>query len=270
MRYAAMSKTFFSFLLLFFMVGQSMAVEVKHTPVQAMMADVVVAPQPQMLIASSGNNLPFGSASDDSEESEYGRKSGKKAALLSALLPGLGEYYVGQKKKATYFFAVEALGWISFLGFRTSGSWREDDYLNLACDKAGIDLEGREEWMLDYVSFYDDIYIYNELGRALDRNRPYLPDNDANHWVWASAADKEAFRDLKNGSKESYRRANFTLGALLLTRIVSVIDAIHAARKTGKRLDDLVGRSDREYDYTLEAIPIGNDIQLNFALIKRF
>jgi hypothetical protein len=237
------------------------------TPVQDNLRLAMQTGDTRSLLAPAGDQPVSGTGalSDD-----HGRKSSKKAALYSALLPGLGEYYVGHKKKARYFFAAEAMSWIAFFGFRTYANWKEDDYINLARLNAGIDLEGRPDWLVDFVAFYDDIHQYNELGRALDRSRPYLEDNADNHWAWDSPDDKAAFRQIKNRADEFQRRATFAIGAMVVLRIASVIDAIHDANRSGKRLDDIVERDRGRLDYRVEAGPEGENFQVGVTLVKRF
>lgn len=253
-------------------VASGQSVEMKSTPVQSAMQSGFA-----LNLAVSGPALDNASIFDGSSKSskatvedDHGRKSAKLAAVYSLLLPGLGEYYVGQKKKARYFFAGEAVSWLAFIGFRTYGNWKEDDYIRIAREHAGIDLEGRSEEIIDYVGFYDDIYIYNELGRALDRQRPYLEDNAANHWSWDSEAAKSSFRHTKNRSKEFYRRADFAIGAMVLLRLVSVIDAIHAANRSGKRMEDLVDNNRKTFEYRVDAGPVGDNLQLGLTLVKKF
>ena len=55
-------------------------------------------------------------------------KSPKRAFLMSALLPGSGEFWAGAKKRAALFFGLEVLG----LGMRSNwdgkGNDLEDDF----------------------------------------------------------------------------------------------------------------------------------------------
>ncbi|HOP07308.1 MAG TPA: DUF5683 domain-containing protein [candidate division Zixibacteria bacterium] len=268
-----MKAVFFAAVLVMIGALSVSAVEMKSTPVQnAMQAGFAL----NTTLAGPTLDKPsiFDGSSKSVEtaavEEGHGRKSARVAAMYSLLLPGLGEHYVGQKKKARYFFAGEAMSWIAYIGFRTYSNWKEDDYIRIAREHAGIDLEGRDEEIIDYVGFYDDIYVYNELGRALDRERPYLADNAANHWSWDSDAAKALFRHTKNRAKEFDRRADFTIGVMVLLRIVSVIDAIHAANHSGRRMDDLVDSDNNKLEYRVDAGPVGNNLQVGLTLVKKF
>lgn len=258
--------------------GSTQAVDLKPTPVNDLMkaqgqikdleAGAMLAGDPTIFDAKDPKKEKK-KQENALDDATGGRKSPMVAGLLSAALPGLGESYVGKHKKARYFFATEAVGWLAFFGFRTYSSWKEDDYVNLAREKAGIDLEGAPDYLIDFVGFYDNVESYNEFGRAIDRSRPYLGDA-ASQWAWDSPNDKAAFRHLKNRSSEAFRRSQFALGALVLARLASIIDAILEANRSGTRIEDITHNTDREFDYALETKPVGRDLHVSFSLIRRF
>lgn len=214
----------------------------------------------------------FGAGGDEGDGNESaGRKSATKAMALSLLVPGMGQYYTGNGRTARYYWAIEGLSWLAFIGFRTYGGWKEDDYIRFAAEHAGADLSGKPDWFVDMVGYYDDLHQYNELGRAIARERPYLAPTAANNWQWQSVYDKLSFRQIKNRSREAYRRADFMVGVMLINRLVSAIHAIHQARQTGKRLDDLVEADDGgSLQYRVEADPFSDGVQLGLTLFKRF
>jgi hypothetical protein len=55
-----------------------------------------------------------------------------KALLLSAIVPGAGEYYAGSKIKAAAFFAVEVAAWTSVILFYNKGKDKEDEFMEFA------------------------------------------------------------------------------------------------------------------------------------------
>ncbi|UCC44063.1 MAG: hypothetical protein JSU65_13280 [Candidatus Zixiibacteriota bacterium] len=215
----------------------------------------------------------FGEKASDSASSRNpgssGRKSIVKAGLLSALVPGAGEYYLGNRKKARYFFAAEALTWISFVSFRTYGDWKKDDYIRFAADHANALLDGREDRFHDIVGFYDNIDQYNkDFLRAIE-NEPPLEDNPVNHWYWDSPESRKTYRAIKNSSREAYRRSEFVIGLAILSRIVSVVDAVRDAR----RMNRTVFAFDREPDSSpirLTIQPFSSHNQVRLTLFTGF
>ena len=129
-----------------FGIGTAGAVEMAPTPVQDQMAGAVAS-------MSSFQSDDFSQLDPHSPAAKSGRPSVLKAAALSALLPGLGQHYLGHRTKAKYFFGAEALTWVGFFAFRTYGVWKEDDYIDLAAQHAGAQLEDKDDEFLDWVGF---------------------------------------------------------------------------------------------------------------------
>ncbi|HWN80811.1 MAG TPA: hypothetical protein VNM87_01830, partial [Candidatus Udaeobacter sp.] len=59
------------------------------------------------------------------------RKSPARAFLLSALLPGLGEFYVGSPR-GYVFMGVEAATWITYASYKSSSNSKEDELFDFA------------------------------------------------------------------------------------------------------------------------------------------
>ena len=244
-------------------------VELKQTPIQSTLQ--------QSLSAAGSDDFDYSQPSHrwkDEDEPEWDSRQGHaksvaKAALYSALVPGWGEYYVGHKKKARFFFTVEVLSWIGFIGFTTYGNWKEDDFIRFANERAGANLNGKDDWFLDMVGFYEDIDEYNSFGRVYDPDRPYLDDNASNHWRWQSPSDKELYRHLKNRSREAYRRADFMIGLAILNRVVSVIDAVRDAKRSRHTFDASFGNSGG-IRYRFDVDPFSSRRQISFTLFTPF
>ncbi|UCE23139.1 MAG: hypothetical protein JSU74_07470 [Candidatus Zixiibacteriota bacterium] len=232
----ALNHACFVLALLVLTVAVSEAVELKSSPIQDQLS--VNLHQPQWY-ASDGFRGKSLASSERAGGTDFGKKrvSVVKAAALSALLPGLGEYYVGHRTKAKFFFGAEALTWIGFFAFRTYGGWKEDDFIRFAGERAGASLVDKDEEFQDWVGFYMDIDEFNTLGRVGDPDRPYLEDTPDNHWRWLSVSDQEAYRDIKNSSREAYRRSEFMIGVAIVNRVISVIDAVRDAKRARSRID---------------------------------
>ncbi len=193
-----------------------------------------------------------------------------KAGIYSALVPGLGEYYVGHRSKARVFFAVETATWISFFSFHIYGNWKENDMVQFAAEHANAHLENKNDEFKDWVGFYDDIDQFNSLGRVQDQNRPYLIDNAENHWRWQTLSEQSIYRHLKNRSREAHRRRDFMVGLAVVNRIVSIIDAVRDARRSQREIKGSEFSIANGITYRIEIDPFDRERPLLMALSKRF
>ena len=58
----------------------------------------------------------------DEEPLQSDRKSPKLAFAMSLVVPGLGELYAGEPKRAAVFLGIEALTWFNYLRWRSKGN----------------------------------------------------------------------------------------------------------------------------------------------------
>jgi len=159
-------------------------------------------------------------------------KSPKKAFLLSLLLPGAGQFYAESKSKAKIFVGSEASLWLGFLAFRTVGSWKKSDYKNYALEHAGINPDGKDDQFYERLTFYDDRDQYNQFTRLFNGPAaPIYPESDYWNWEWDNVNSRAEYRDLRNQSKNAYRRSLYMLGLAGLNRIISAVDAFRGAKK---------------------------------------
>lgn len=254
-----------------FLFGQLYAVDLKTTPVREAM---------NFQLSMSGWDDEFDQVNKTKENDRTNQnhdrpdqpvkgKSILKAGLLSALVPGAGEYYLGHRVKARYFFAAEAMTWLGYFSFRTYGSWRKDDYINYAARYADARLEGKSEKFHDWVGFYESIDVFNSLGRVGDPDRAYLPNTPENHWRWDSPEHQAVYRGLKTKSKDAYNRANFMLGVALVTRVISIVDAVRDARGMQRRINDTFAQNNR-FNYRVSFNPLDETRQVNFTLFTPY
>lgn len=170
------------------------------------------------------------------KEKEEGMKSGWKALGLSVILPGAGQYYVESKGKMLIFGGAEALIWANFVGFRLYGKWKKEDYIGWAALHAGVDVNGKPDSYFETLTYYDNIDIYNQLELLYERSEAELyPDTPEFYWNWDSDENRYHYRKLRNDSKTAYRRSLLFLGAALVNRVLSGIDAYRSAGSYNRR-----------------------------------
>ena len=163
--------------------------------------------------------------------------SGKKAFFLSLLIPGAGQYYVGEKDWAKTFLISEGLLWLGYAGFREYGFWRENDYRVFASVHAGVDPEGKDADFFDNVGFYDSATEYNQV--AIWEEGPealLVAEGSQPSWAWDSEASRLTFRSLRSSSLTARERSLYVVGGIILNHVMSAIQAARSASSDGEEV----------------------------------
>jgi hypothetical protein len=158
--------------------------------------------------------------------------------LMSLVVPGTGELYLGSPGRAAIFFVAEAAIWTSYAIFESQGNHRTDLYRQFASIHAGVPTREDDEFyrvMSNYIAS-DGPYSANERIRRearalypndLEEQQRYYQENaytGENAWEWDSEASFDRFSEMRSSSLDSYQYANLSLGLLVANRIVSVVD----------------------------------------------
>ncbi|HMQ79255.1 MAG TPA: hypothetical protein PKD94_06780 [Ignavibacteria bacterium] len=80
----------------------------------------------ELLSLNSEENIFSGA--EDNLQVKKKKKSVGLGVLLSAVIPGAGEFYGGNYLKAGIFFGVEVLAWATFAYFESKGNKKEEEY----------------------------------------------------------------------------------------------------------------------------------------------
>lgn len=171
-------------------------------------------------------------------------KSMRRAVLLSLVLPGAGQAYLGNTGRARAMMAAEAGVWASFAAYRIQGSQREDRYKEMAGLFAGVEREMNEEYYL-LLAYYLSSEEYNVDVMREARMR-FPGDRQAQleffegkgyfgeeAWQWDSLDRLEDFSRARTDSRHSYRRATLTTGFAVLNRMISIVDVYLSMKLAG-------------------------------------
>ncbi|NNE42666.1 MAG: hypothetical protein HKN12_00530 [Gemmatimonadetes bacterium] len=177
-----------------------------------------------------------------------GRKSLLTAVMASAVLPGLGERYLGSSR-ANVFHASEALIWASFAGFRIQGDLRRDRYEEFATTNAGAPGDGDTDYY-EHIGLWLSLEEWHDIVRRDARLR--FPDDNAAQadffennkrydegeaWDWSQDETRVRYRQLRSKSERSFRNARLAAGAAVVNRLVSMMDALALARAHNRKID---------------------------------
>ena len=164
------------------------------------------------------------------------KKSTGLAILYSVLLPGMGELYANSYESGKYFTIADAVSWGALAGFTVYGDRQRDNYLAFAKSFGGVNPDGKNDKYFADIGFYDDVESYNreqELNR--DFQARYTGAN--NYWKWESDRKRKEYRNLWLSSENAKNNVRFAIGALILNRIISAINAVRLVSAYNKNLN---------------------------------
>jgi hypothetical protein len=218
------------------------------------------------MIQDDDDDLDFPMFDNDRAKME-GSKSKWKALGLSLILPGSGQYYIGNRGRMTVFGSAEAAVWSGFFGFRIYGGWKKEDYRAWAALRAGADVDGKSEDFFEKMTYYDNLDDYNQFELLFEGSRAeLLPSTPEYYWNWDSDASRGHFRDLRNQSKTAYRRSLLFLGAAVANRILSGIDAYRSAGSINKQMEF----SERRWGVYCSAVDFLEDGEVEIGIAAQF
>jgi len=161
------------------------------------------------------------------------KKSVGLAIVYSLLLPGMGELYAGSYESGKYFTIAEGVLWGTYIGINTYGNWQEDRYKSYAEVNAGVNVQGKDDDYFSTISEYVSIEQYNNE-KALERNFDEMLDENKYFWKWTSE-DRKTYRSMWVSSEQSYNSLRFVVGALIINRIASAINAVRLVSAYNKQ-----------------------------------
>ena len=197
------------------------------------------------------DDLPaFGEMTSTHEDAKP--KSPTKAALLSAIVPGLGQLYSGNEKTAMAYLGIEAVGWTGYSIYRTDGFNTRSEARLIAdahydstayntkkeesINSPNRDLPYRDDGTLDDLEYYEDISKLNELIWGWDDHVPAI-DQVTGFVRPGSSALREAYKDQRTEGNNDLRTSrNFGL-ALFVNHAVSAVHAFKLVQWYNKSLN---------------------------------
>lgn len=178
------------------------------------------------------------------DEKELQYKDQKKqtglAIIYSALLPGMGELYAGNYSSGKYFTIADGILWGGLIGVSAYANNQEDNYKAYAVSFGSVDLTGKDDKYFANIGNYVDIYQYNHR-QELDRNFEALYDETSDYWKWAGQEERSEYRSMWKSSEYANNSTRFIIGALVLNRIASIINAIRLVNAHNNNLKKELG-----------------------------
>jgi len=157
------------------------------------------------------------------EEKTYTVNETRLMVLKSLALPGWGEHSLGNHKRGYFFNTTELTGWFTFAAFTFYGNQTRDDMKAFATDHAGVDVSGKDNQYWTDIGNYMDIHGYNDQ-KTRYRQVDLIYTDEGEFWAWDSKENKKKFDNMRLNSRIAKRNASMVLSAMVLNRLLSVID----------------------------------------------
>jgi len=168
------------------------------------------------------------------------KKKNGLAILLSAVLPGMGELYAEGYSSGKYFTIADATLWGGLIGVKTYADNQEENYKAFAETFGNVELSGKDEKYFADISSYLDVYEYNHI-QELDRNLSEVYNEQSHYWKWNNQSERREYRSMWKSSEFANNSTRFIVGALILNRIASVVNAIRLVNKYNNNLKTELG-----------------------------
>ena len=179
------------------------------------------------------------------------KKSMPKAMMYSIMLPGLGDFYAGNKGTGKVLLGTEVAIWLGYLGLQYYGNIQKDNYMLYSHENAGTNLTSKSEDYYDAAELYRTNEEYNEYiredARLLypddpDLQNQYVQQNGyfgTNAWEWKENDSFKKYRKMRISTRETFQRATFMSGFAILNRLIAAITSSRNARNYNKKIEEM-------------------------------
>lgn len=167
------------------------------------------------------------------------KKNTGLAIIYSLLLPGMGELYADNYSSGKYFTIVEGALWTTFIGMNVYGNWQENRYKTYAQTYAGVNPDGKDEDYYATIGLYTSIESYNNE-KALERRYDEMLSEQKFFWKWNSTEQRKTYRSMWTSSEQTFNDVRFIVGAMLLNRLVSAINAVRSVSSYNSAIENEV------------------------------
>lgn len=165
-----------------------------------------------------------------------------KAAFSSFVIPGSGDWLMGDKKRGSCFMVAEAAIWLTYFDSKREASKLDKRSRNFASFYASANLNNQDEnyfyAMEDFLTNLDYNETVKEEARKLypdtldaavmqeriAQRRQYIENNSyvgSDAWQWQSAELANNYRDIRKGNRKSLQKATNMVGLALANRVGS-------------------------------------------------
>ena len=153
-----------------------------------------------------------------------------KSKLQSMVLPGWGEHTMGESERANNFFIREAALWLIYIGGKQTADWYESDYTAFAELHADVDMTGKDPLFVVNLGHYNSLDVYNDTKERKRLMNDKYKEGEGFEWQWDNSENRIKFDEMRIKSASFNKYAKFSVGGLILHRLISFFDVIYLER----------------------------------------
>ena len=136
----------------------------------------------------------------------------------------MGELYAGSYSSGKYFTIAEGTLWGVYIGMNSYSYWLRNNYRAFAASAAGVNNSNKSSNYYSIISDYSNITEYNDA-MSLQGSFNQMMNPNTDYWNWQSEVDRKNYRNLWYSSEQENDNLRFVVGALILNRVISAINA---------------------------------------------
>lgn len=171
--------------------------------------------------------------------------STKKAMMLSAISPGMGQFYTKNYTKGAVFLVADLSIWFALARFNYEEKLAVDKYKTYALNVGGVEAVPSKEYY-QTIQKYQSSRDYNMNVERFARDYYLIINNDPvgyeqylesnlvpeeYTWDWKNAKNLATYQDLRRDKQDLEIYSNFAIAAVIINRVISVIDAVKSTKK---------------------------------------
>jgi|CZKP01.1.fsa_nt_gi hypothetical protein len=210
----------------------------------------------QNIISGNSNSLP--------DKEEFSKKNVMLAIAYSIILPGMGELYAGNYSSGKYFTIAEGVFWGAYIGMNQYSNWQKQRYHSFAASNGGVNIAGKDDGYFTNIGIYTDINEYNDyMSRNGDFTKMYNTELD--YWKW-TGSDRTTYRTMWTAGEQWHNNLRFVVGALVLNRVVSAINAARLVAAYNKNASRDLGWNISAGVSSVASLPPGVILNFQYGL----
>lgn len=182
-----------------------------------------------------------------------------KAAFSSFVIPGSGDYLMGNKERGLYFMVAEAAIWLTYFDSKKQEDEKDIISQNFAAFYASANLSNEDE---DYFNAMEDFLTniqYNEsvkeqarrlypdtlnaevMQDRIEARKRYIEENSytgSDAWDWSSGELRDNYRDMRRDKRRLSQRATNMIGLAVANRVVSLFTTYFFGKRVSLEIKD--------------------------------